>query len=99
MPSATWAVVAARANLTAKSRLASVLTPQARSALALAMLADVLDACAASALAGVVAVLDSEHAQALALAKGAYVVTDPDAGLSAAFEAGIGEAQRRGASA
>ncbi len=39
-----WSVVVARCDLTAKSRLAPVLTDVERSQLALAMLADVLDA-------------------------------------------------------
>jgi 2-phospho-L-lactate guanylyltransferase len=94
-----WSVVVARCDLTAKSRLAAVLTELERSQLALAMLADVLDAAAHARLAGRIAVVDTLAAQASAAEHGAIVVADPRAGMNGAVRAGVAAALARGARA
>jgi 2-phospho-L-lactate guanylyltransferase len=94
-----WSVVVARCDLTAKSRLAPVLTDVERSQLALAMLADVLDAAAPTRLAGRIAVVDTAAAQTLAAEHGALVVPDPRAGMNGAVRAGVRAALDRGARA
>jgi 2-phospho-L-lactate/phosphoenolpyruvate guanylyltransferase len=78
-----WAVVPVKSMAQAKQRLAGVLTPQERPALARAMLQDVLRALMASdCLAGTLVVTNDATATALAQAAGANVLADaPDAGL------------------
>jgi 2-phospho-L-lactate guanylyltransferase len=99
MRSPIWSVVVARCALTAKSRLAPVLTDAERSQLALAMLADVLDAAAHARLAGRIAVVDTPAAQTSAAESGAVVVADPRAGMNGAVRAGVAAALERGARA
>ncbi len=94
-----WSVVVARCDLTAKSRLAPVLTDAERSQLALAMLADVLDAAAHARLAGRIAVVDTPAAHAIAAEREALVVADPRAGMNGAVRAGVAAALCRGARA
>lgn len=78
-----WAVVPVKSMAHAKQRLAGVLTPQERPALAHAMLQDVLRALTASTcLAGTLVVTNDATASTLAHAAGASVLPDaPDAGL------------------
>lgn len=98
MAEATWAVIVARVSNGAKSRLAAVLEPPERRRLVVSMLSDVLHACASSsALAGSIAVLDTDpEARAVAISAGALLVDDPG-GMNAAATAGIGVARQRGA--
>jgi 2-phospho-L-lactate/phosphoenolpyruvate guanylyltransferase len=97
-PSPAWAVVVARVGAGAKSRLAGALDPHQRTHLALAMLSDVLDACLAADLAGIVAVIDAPAARLVADARGALSILDSGAGdMNAAATAGIRAAQARGA--
>src|SRR6202035_2362129 len=85
-----WAVVVARVGDRAKSRLAGALDPLQRTELALAMLADVLDVCLCSGLAGTVAVVDTPAARIVAEARGALVISDSGAGdMNAAVDAGV----------
>src|SRR5438105_775736 len=96
VPGAIWAVVVARAGSSAKSRLASALTHPQRQQLALAMLADVLEACTASGLHGVVAVVDTRAAARLAHVS--HVVLQRKPGdMNAAARIGIAAAVQRGA--
>lgn len=88
----TWVVVVARHGASAKSRLAGALGADDRSALALAMLADVLDAATAAGFAGAAAVLDPPAP----VRGGIQVVPDPGGGLSRAIEAGIDAAVEAG---
>jgi 2-phospho-L-lactate guanylyltransferase len=94
-----WAVVVARTGPTAKSRLSTVLCPEERAALALAMLADVLAACAGAGLPGTVAVVDTDAGARVVGAAGAHALPDPGAGMNAAVAAGVRFAQARGAGA
>lgn len=87
-----WAVVVARHGPAAKSRLAEVLDPRERSALALAMLTDVVRATSQAGLAGTIAVLDRP-----APIPGIRLVPDPDRGLDRAVEAGVSAAADAGA--
>jgi 2-phospho-L-lactate guanylyltransferase len=95
----TWAVVVARTGPTAKSRLAPILTPGERAALALAMLDDLLAACAGAGLAGTVAVVDSEAGRAVASARGALAGPDPGGDMNAAVRIGLARARSGGAAA
>ncbi len=70
-----WAVVPVKAFAGAKQRLALLLSPAQRRALATAMLEDVLAALIAAPLAGIVVSTLDPTAQALAEAHGARVVT------------------------
>jgi 2-phospho-L-lactate/phosphoenolpyruvate guanylyltransferase len=83
-----WAVVPVKSMAQAKQRLAGVLAPHERPALARAMLQDVLAALTASAcLAGTLVVTNDAAAIAIARGAGADVLTDaPDAGLVPALE-------------
>ena len=81
MTNGVWAVVVARAGRAPKSRLAAVLGTRDRRALALAMLADVLDACASAAFDGTVAVVDTPEAETVCAAHRAHVVREPAHGL------------------
>ena len=95
-----WAVVVARVGDGAKSRLAHVLDSAQRRELALAMLADVLAVCtsADAPLDGVIAVLDTVEARALARKFGAQAIADPLRGeMNAAAVAGLAAAQACGA--
>ncbi len=99
MTTAVWAVVVARTGPTAKSRLAAVLGPSERAALALAMLADVLAACAAAPLAGTVVITDTRAGRDLAATRGARALADPGDGMNAAATAGLRAAAAAGAEA
>jgi 2-phospho-L-lactate/phosphoenolpyruvate guanylyltransferase len=96
---ATWAVVVARVGPTAKTRLAGVLGPSERSALALAMLSDVLQACADVFAERVLAVVDVPRGCEVATARGGLAVVDPApmAGMNAAVARGLEVAAERGA--
>ncbi|HZU06302.1 MAG TPA: 2-phospho-L-lactate guanylyltransferase [Chloroflexota bacterium] len=75
-----WAVVPVKALAAAKSRLAPILTPAERRALAAALLADVLEALSTTpALARVLVVSADPAALALAEAAGATPVEEPPA--------------------
>jgi 2-phospho-L-lactate guanylyltransferase len=94
----TWAVIVARVGKGAKSRLASVLSPDERRGLALAMLADVVDVCASASLTGSLAVVDDDEARLVAQRAGAWTVADPGAGdMNAAVAAGVRAAMEHGA--
>jgi 2-phospho-L-lactate guanylyltransferase len=98
LPVDTWAVVVARTGLSAKTRLAPVLPRAAdRARLARAMLADVLAACSAAGLTGILVVTDTGAGWATAWNWGARPLLDPLAGLNAAVSAGLAAARRRGA--
>jgi 2-phospho-L-lactate guanylyltransferase len=87
---AIWAVVVARVGGEPKSRLRDVLDAPQRRALALAMLADVLEACRLAGLAGTLAVVDTPAAHAVVAAAGAQAVADPGVGgMNAAVAAGL----------
>ncbi len=88
-----WAVVVGRTGPTAKTRLGDALDVADRSALAVAMLTDVLRATSRAGLAGTVAVLDPPTAPV----DGATVVSDPGGGLDAAVTRGIRAAIAAGA--
>lgn len=90
-----WAVVVARTGASAKTRLAPALDAEARSALAVAMLTDVLRATRGAGLAGTVAVLDPPHAPL----DGVTIVPDPGEGLDRAVEAGVEAVVAAGAGA
>ena len=94
-----WAVIVARTGPTAKSRLATILGPDERAGLALAMLADVLDACAEASLGGPVAVVDTSSGRDLAATHGATVLADPERGMNAAIAVGLAAAESAGAGA
>jgi 2-phospho-L-lactate guanylyltransferase len=94
-----WAVVPAKKLEQAKTRLASVLSPEERRELCLAMLRDVLSALrGAEYLAGVVVVTaDAAIAQA-ARALEVEVIAEQTTGQNAAIEVGMAYARARGAS-
>lgn len=97
---AVWAVVPVKRFDRAKSRLASVLAPGARRDLAVAMLADVLDALrGTTALKGVVVVTADAEAAVMARARGFETIGNPEeAGVNAAVSTGLAYVQsRRGA--
>jgi len=71
-----WAAVPVKEFVGAKQRLAALLTPQQRQALAAAMLEDVLAALAATPLAGIMVNTVDPVATELARRYGALVVTD-----------------------
>lgn len=72
-----WAVVPIKERDRAKERLASLLAPATRQALALAMLEDVLSALAAApGLAGLIVVTLDQQARRLALGYGARILED-----------------------
>jgi 2-phospho-L-lactate guanylyltransferase len=95
----TIAVLPMKGFAQAKQRLAASLAPEARRALAAAMLGDVLGALrGVRGLEGVVVVAAEEDARALAIDHGATVVADSEsAGQSAAARLGIARALRDGA--
>lgn len=86
-----WAVVPVKRFGAAKMRLANVLSGEDRSALAEAMMRDVLSAAVdCTALAGIVVVTCDRNAAQIAAAAGANVVqTASDSGHSPAAEAGV----------
>lgn len=96
-----WAVVPAKCFSRSKSRLAPVLPPGARAALARALFGAVIDSIArAEALAGAVVVTDSDEVARCAVRAGARVVRDPaGARLAAVVDAGVEAAARLGADA
>ena len=98
-PEPVWGVVVARTGPRAKSRLAGALDSHARQALALDMLDRVLTTVAsASWLAGVVTVVDTAAADAVARSHGALTRRDAgDGHMNAAVSAGLECAARRGA--
>jgi 2-phospho-L-lactate guanylyltransferase len=96
-----WALVPVKRTTHAKQRLAAVLSPTERAALALAMAEDVLTALAATAsLDGVAVVTDDPAAQRLARTFGARVITNAAAdGYTPAVAGGTAELLRDGAAA
>ncbi len=94
-----WAVVVARTSLTAKSRLSPILSPEQRSRLAEAMLADVLAACEAAGLAGTIAVVSAAGEPDATRLGAVRLVLDPGEGLNPAVAAGVLAATQAGASA
>lgn len=96
-----WAIVVARTGPRAKSRLATVLEPDQREALALEMLRCVLDVTArATWLSGRVAVVDSSAAAEVARERGVIVLRDAGHGdMNAAIKRGLDWAARAGAGA
>ena len=94
---AVWAVVPVKRFEYAKSRLGGVLSPAARRDLAVAMLADVLDALrATAALEGVVVVTAQTEAAMMARTRGFDAIDDPmEAGVNAAVAAGLAYVQSR----
>lgn len=93
MTESVWAVVVGRTGPNAKTRLSDVLDPTERSALAVAMLTDVLRAASAAGLTGTIAVLDPP----VAPVDGVRVVPDPGGGLDAAVTSGVRSAIAAGA--
>lgn len=93
MTEGVWAVVVARTGPSAKTRLSETLGARERSALAEAMVADVLRAVSRAGLAGAIAVLDPPTAPI----DGATVIPDPGGGLDAAVTIGIRAAIAGGA--
>ena len=99
-PGPTIALVPARDFRTAKRRLASVLSEEARDGLGRWMLGRVLDALEGAAGIGRVAVLsDAPEVLALAGGRGAEGIRCPARDLNADLEAGRAWALRRGAGA
>ncbi|MGI9149083.1 MAG: 2-phospho-L-lactate guanylyltransferase [Chloroflexota bacterium] len=99
-PESVWAVVVARVGNGAKSRPAAALSPTQRRALALAMLADVIDACvqADGVFAGTLGVVDSPDARQTVEFGGAIALVDPGVGdMNAAVLMGLRSARERGA--
>jgi 2-phospho-L-lactate guanylyltransferase len=96
-----WALVPVKRTTQAKQRLAAVLSPAERAALALAMAEDVLAALAATtSLDGVAVVTDDPAAQRLARGFGARVITQAASdGYTAAVAGGTGALLRDGAAA
>jgi 2-phospho-L-lactate guanylyltransferase len=101
MPEAgAWAVVVARVANGAKSRLATALDVEQRRALALAMLADVVETCVAAdgVLSGVLAVVDVPAALRDVESSGAVAVQDPHPGdMNSAVRIGLRAVQQLGA--
>ena len=99
-PSPLWAVVPVKGFVAAKTRLADILLGEERSALARAMLRDVLAAVAdCPAIAGIVVVTGDEMAAAIAAPFGAIVVKDgSEPGYNQAVRTGISCVRQRTAS-
>jgi 2-phospho-L-lactate guanylyltransferase len=93
----TLAILPVKSFPQAKQRLSPGVGPRLRRRLAEAMLCDVLDALAASAVDGVIVVTAGEAPAAIARAQGARVITDLEVGHNAAARLGIAEALRRNA--
>jgi 2-phospho-L-lactate guanylyltransferase len=96
-----WALVPAKLGATVKTRLAPVLSHAERSALAHAMLADVLVALrGVRSLAGVAVITRDDSVVALAQAHGALALHEAHTdGLNASVADGIARCRERGASA
>ncbi len=96
-----WALVPVKRTTHAKQRLAAVLSPPERAALAMAMAEDVLTALAATAsLDGVAVVTDDPAAQRLARRFGARLISKAAGdGYTAAVAGGTGELLCDGAAA
>jgi 2-phospho-L-lactate/phosphoenolpyruvate guanylyltransferase len=94
-----WAVVVARVGHGAKSRLASMLEPDQRHRLAMAMLDDVLSVCTSPSAGfdGVIAVVDDIAAAMLAERRGALAIRDAGGDMNVAAAAGVRAAERHGA--
>lgn len=90
---AVWAVVVGRTGPNAKTRLRDALTAEDRTALAGAMLSDVLQAVARAGVAGTIAVLDPPQRPP----GEAVAIHDPGAGLDAAVGTGVRAAVSAGA--
>lgn len=93
MTESVWAVVVGRTGPNAKTRLGDALGPAERSALAVAMLTDVLRAASGAGLSGTIAVLDPP----IAPVDGVRLVPDPGGGLDAAVTSGVRAAIEAGA--
>lgn len=93
MTDAVWAVVVGRTGANAKTRLSDALNTQDRTALARAMLDDVLQAVSRAGLAGTIAVLDPPQRPF----GEAVAIHDPGEGLDAAVASGIRAALSAGA--
>ncbi|MFC7398477.1 2-phospho-L-lactate guanylyltransferase [Chelatococcus sp. GCM10030263] len=95
-----WAVVPVKSFARAKTRLAGILAPRERQELAMAMLADVLEALAATeGLDGILVVTADAEAAAMAGSFGALVLTDPvESGTNPAVLWGLRELDRLGKS-
>jgi len=95
-----WAALPVKTFATAKHRLASLLTPAQRGALAAAMLEDVLSALAGAPLGGIMVNTEDASAAAIARRFGAVVVAEAARdGHTAAVAAMAGILTARGASA
>jgi 2-phospho-L-lactate/phosphoenolpyruvate guanylyltransferase len=95
-PGPLWAVVPVKRFVEAKTRLADILSDGGRSALARAMLRDVLTAVAGCpAIAGIVVVTGDDMAAAIAAPFGALVVEDGSIGYNAAVRTGISHIRER----
>jgi 2-phospho-L-lactate guanylyltransferase len=93
--SGAWAVVVGRHGPAAKSRLAGALSAERRSALAMAMLTDVIDAAANAGFGGVAAVLTPTTR----IRGDVLLVRDPGEGLARAIDAGLRAVTEAGADA
>lgn len=93
MTDGVWAVVVGRTGPNAKTRLGETLSVEERSALAVAMLTDVLGAVSGAGLAGTIAVLDPPQRPF----GEATPIHDPGRGLDAAVVAGLRAATSAGA--
>lgn len=93
MTDGVWAVLVGRTGPNAKTRLGDELASEERSALAVAMVADVLRAVSRAGLAGAVAVLDPPSAPVA----GVTAIPDPGEGLDAAVTSGVRAAIAGGA--
>lgn len=94
-----WAIVPAKTLEQAKTRLASILSPEERRELCLAMLRDVLSALrSAEHLAGITVVTADATIAETARTLGAEVVAEQTTGQNAALEAGMAYCRERGAS-
>lgn len=95
-----WAIVPSKTLEQAKTRLASMLAPEERRALSLAMLRDVLTALLEARTIDRVAVITRDNMVACAAyTMGASVLLDGGRGHNAALEEAIAHCQSKGASA
>lgn len=90
---AVWAVVVGRTGANAKTRLRDALGPEDRTALARAMLDDVLRAASRAGVAGTIAVLDPPQRPPGEV----RTIDDPGFGLDAAVTSGVRAAMSLGA--
>lgn len=97
---AIWAVIPVKDFGSAKTRLASVLTPSLRAGLAKAMYLDTLSAvCKAREVDRIAVVTNDASARETAAKFGAVCVNDPEEGLNAALDAGRAAARSQGGEA